>query len=307
MGTRLLLTSSVVALLSGTLQAQYLGDHLLGAAGLSAGSQPGPGIYVILPLFYRDDYSGVRGPQGQNLLANNNIDVNLFGVPAVQVTTPLKILGAHYGFFVLPAILDQRLTIALPNRQGGGSTGYGFTDLLVEPISLGWNTRKADIIAGYGFFAPVGGDHGLHMWEHELSLGSTVYFDSGKKWHASTLASFDINQKKNNQDVTVGDILTLEGGAGRSFLKGAGSAGLAYFAQWKITHDGGADIPAALPITNGRVFGLGPEINVPVFARGTMLVLAGFRYMWEFGAKTNFEGQTLAATITFAKIIPPKH
>src|SRR6516162_3454172 len=86
----------------------------------------------------------------------------------------------------------------------------------------------------------------------------------GKKWNLSTMMYYDFNRKKNNADINVGDILTLAGGVGRSLLKGA-NAGVAYGAQWKMTHDAGADIPAGLPLTNGRVFGVGPEIDMPVF------------------------------------------
>jgi hypothetical protein len=96
--------------------------------------------------------------------------------------------------------------------------------------------------------------------------------------------------------------LTLEGGAGRSFLKGAGNAGMSYVAQWKLTDDSGSDFPARLRKTKGRVFGLGPDISMPVFARGTLLGIVGVRYTFEFGARSNFEGRTLALSFTLAKL-----
>jgi hypothetical protein len=84
-------------------------------------------------------------------------------------------------------------------------------------------------------------------------------------------------------------------------MKGAANVGAAYGAQWKMTHDSGSDIPAFLPITNGRVFGIGPEINVPAFAKGQNLGLVSFRYLWMVGPKTALGGQVLTASFTFAR------
>jgi hypothetical protein len=41
---------------------------------------------------------------------------------------------------------------------------------------------------------------------------------------------------------------------------------------------------------------------MPVFARGTLLGIVGVRYTFEFGARTNFEGRTLALSFTLAKL-----
>ena len=143
------------------------------------------------------------------------------------------------------------------------------------------------------------------MWVNELDFGGTLYPDAAKKWNVSTMMYYDFNRTKNDQDIKVGDILTLAGGIGRSFLKGAATVGVAYGAQWKMTHDRGADIPPLLPITNGRVFGVGPEVNVPVFAKGLNVGLVSFRYEWFVGPKTAFGGQLLTASFTYARLKRP--
>jgi hypothetical protein len=81
---------------------------------------------------------------------------------------------------------------------------------------------------------------------------------------------------------------------------------VAYSAQWKTTHDSGSDIPASLPIMNGRFFALGPEIDFPVFPKGLNVGLVSFRHEWVVGPKTALGGQLLIASFTFAHIIPPK-
>jgi hypothetical protein len=119
---------------------------------------------------------------------------------------------------------------------------------------------------GYSFWAPSGGNHGLHQWQNEINAGATLYLDTGKKWNASTQFLYDfIGTKKQHR--CENRQLTLMGGAGRSFLKGAGSAGVAYGAQWKTSSDSGPDIPSFLPLTNGRVFGVGPEFTMPCLRR----------------------------------------
>jgi hypothetical protein len=143
------------------------------------------------------------------------------------------------------------------------------------------------------------------MWAHELIAGTTVYLDNAKNWHVAVTSFYDFHQKKSDQDLRVGQILTVEGGAARSFIKGAAHAGLAYVAQWKVTDDSGSDFPAVLPKSKNRAYGLGPEVAMPVFAKGTLVGLVNVRYIWEFGAKTNFEGNTLLVSFTLAKLNVP--
>src|SRR5262245_37533525 len=79
-------------------RAQLLGFNLRGDAGLKSGSQPGPGVYLIAPLYYRSDYTGLRDRNGDNILPNLNLDVNALAVPGLAVTTKYKIAGGTYGF-----------------------------------------------------------------------------------------------------------------------------------------------------------------------------------------------------------------
>ena len=223
----------------GAAQAQLLGFNLRGDAGIKSGSQPGPGIYLIAPLYFRNDYDGLRGPNGDEILSGLNLDVNMWVLPGLAVTTKAKIAGGTYGFQIVPLIMDQRLTLAAPGFSTG--SGFGYSDMLVQPLSLGWRTKKADFTAGYAFLAPTGPDtRSLNMWGQELSAGTTVYLDSEKKWHVAATGFYDFQQEKQDQDLTVGQYLTIEGGVGRSFLKGAAHVGLAYLAQWKRRMTAGA-------------------------------------------------------------------
>jgi hypothetical protein len=301
--TRLRLFALLGALLlaPATARAQLLGFNLRGDTGVKSGSQPGPGIYVMSPLYFRSDYSGLRDRNGDKILSGLDVDVNLFVVPGLAVTTKAKIAGGTYGFSIIPLIMDQRLTLAAPGFSA--ATGWGFSDMIFQPLSLGWRTNKADFLAGYAFFAPTGpSDRSLNMWGHELTAGTTVYLDSEKKWHVAATGFYDFHNKKQDEDLRVGQYLTLEGGAGRSFLKGAAHAGLAYVAQWKMTDDSGSDFPPNLQKSKNRAYGLGPEVAMPVFARGPLVGLVNVRYTWEFGAETNFEGGNFLISFILARL-----
>src|SRR5687768_1518401 len=78
------------AIVSPLAQGQYLGLNLRGDMGLKSGSQPIPGFYLIAPLYFRSDYNGLRGPNGNSVATNLDIDVSLFTVPAISATTKAK-------------------------------------------------------------------------------------------------------------------------------------------------------------------------------------------------------------------------
>ena len=58
------------------------------------------------------------------------------------------------------------------------------------------------------------------MWTYEPFLGATVFFDEKKTLSLATTAYWEFHGKKEDSDVKVGQILTLEGGLGKSFLGG---------------------------------------------------------------------------------------
>jgi hypothetical protein len=283
-----------------SLHAQALGFNLRGDAGLRSGSQPGPGYYFTIPIYYRSHYDSLRGPNGGVVADGIESDVNLLA-PAVAATTKIKILGGNYGFQIVPPFMNQRLAVAAIDAEG--TTGYAFSDVYVQPFNLGWHLKGADFIVGYGFLAPTGsGRRSLDMWGHEIVAGSTIYPTQSKNLHIATTVFYDIHQKKQGIDLTVGDYLTLEGGVGFSFLKGAASAGAAYVVQMKTTDDSGADQGPLAIGTRNKAYGVGPELSIPIFAKGKTLGLIGVRYIFEIGNKTNFQGDNLAVSFTVARL-----
>ena len=140
------------------------------------------------------------------------------------------------------------------------------------------------------------------MWTYELFGGMTVYFDEAKSWHFATLAAYETHGQKDGTNVRVGDILTLEGGLGKSFMDGAASVGIAYYAQWKVSDDdfGLGFVPPGGPLLGRhRVYGIGPEITLPLANKKKLYGFLNLRYTMETGARTTLEGNTFLAMFSF--------
>ncbi len=73
--------------------------------------------------------------------------------------------------------------------------------------------------------------------------------------------------------------------------------------MWKVTEDhfGNLQTPPGvdLDIGKNRVFGVGPEIMLPIATSTTLIAQIDVRYFWETGARSTVEGQTLLVTATF--------
>ena len=194
----------------GTAHAQLNGLHLKGDAGLDSGSQAPPGAYWGT-VFYWYDTSRINNQFGDQVNATGSL--NLFaGLPMVSVVTKQKFLGANYGFTVIPAAV---LNSSLDAPRFGQNPGAGFGDTYFQPLNLGWKFERADVIAGFGIYAPTGrytagnpnGDNtGLGMWGFEPSIGTTVYLNEAKTWSASALASFEFHTDKRDTIQHVGEL-----------------------------------------------------------------------------------------------------
>jgi hypothetical protein len=88
------LTISFLAFSCVNLKAQYQTDQQIGFMGLKAGSQPDPGIYLILPLYWQQSDISICGPQNNQLFKNVSGALNAFVLPNLAVATPYKLLGA---------------------------------------------------------------------------------------------------------------------------------------------------------------------------------------------------------------------
>lgn len=295
----------VIAFVSISLHAQYRGDHITGLVGLQGGTQAPSGLYVgnvvwIYPTGRVNDDSGNQINRGGGSLTSTA------NVILVSLVSNFKLAGANVGSSIAIPFIKNRIQL----NSLDVSSDLAYTDTFISPIVLGWHLKRADVTAGYNLYIPTGrfapnafNNTGLGMYGNEFFVGSTVYLNEKKTWHAAGNFALEFHTKKEGEDITVGDLSTVEGGFGRAiYKKGAGpiptifNVGVAGYAQFKVTGDSGSDIPPVLRGFKDRVFALGPEFNV--FLPGPRLTLLA-RYEPEFGARVRSQGHTIVFSIVW--------
>jgi hypothetical protein len=289
-------------------QAQLSGANTKGDFGIQSGSQAAPGFYVaVMYLGYDGDTLRDRNGNAISIDPERRGDLEAQGfAPGIVYVSDFKILGANYGFMAFPALTNNALAVPVLGLESRTTTGFG--DTYFQPINLGWHTGRADFIAGLGLYAPTGSydpdasdNRGLGMWSFEVFAGTTLFFDEEKSWSLAATAYYETHTKKRDTDIKVGDLLTVEGGLGKSFMGGGLVVGAAYYAQWKLTDDDlglGFELPGGRRLGKHSVFGIGPEVTIPIATKSKLIALINGRYFWESGARTTVEGQTLVVTAT---------
>lgn len=281
-------------------------QHIFGAVGLKGGTAPPPHVYIIAPLFYTYWTDTVRNRNGDKFPINASL-TSVAYAGGVNVVTSKKILGANYGFQILaPVGVNNRIQ----GTEIDQNPGAGISDSAFVPISLGWNFKRADAIASYTIFAPTGrytngatDNTGYGMWGHEVAVGTTVYLNAAKQYHAATVASFDVQSKKEDSETKVGNQMNLEGGVGADFLKGGLTTGLVYYGGWKLTDDQIDGFPNILVRGRNKVFALGPEVQLALAKSNKVYGFLKVNYQWEVFARTTTQGNALIVLATF--LAPP--
>jgi hypothetical protein len=282
--------------------AQQLGYKLLGSAGIDAGVQPPPGLAIVSQtLSYAA--TDLRDRNG-NSVPIDGLRMRATG-SALGVSYTVKKPSAPYLTFAagLPV---ARIRVS-SDQPAASLNGFGFSDLFVQPIKLGWRERHFDVVTAYVVYAPTGhfeprgnASTGRGYWTHQLSLGGALFADSARSRRASALVSFEQNTRKRGIDITRGDMLQVQGGAGTSVAPGV-ILGLAGYALWQVTPDRGSDIPPALRNERSRVFGLGPEIGVTIPQYRTRITLRAER---ELGVTSRPQGVVIALGVAYVTRSP---
>jgi hypothetical protein len=292
-------------------QAQLAGSHTPGDYGVQAGSQPGPGFYNVV-FYYRYSTDTIKDVNGNTIrpLGSPPSTVATAIVDYLYFVSKSTIAGAHYGALV--ALPWVNATLEAPAFTLSENTGTRFGDLMVRPFELGWHARRADITTGIDVYLPTGryepgGDDnvGKGMVTYEPYVGTTLFLDEQRSTSVATVAFWQINGEKKHTNAKDGQILTLEGGVGKTFMGGGVSVGMAYYVEWKITKDqlgefvlpGGKPIDVELPDKH-KVWAVGPDVTLPVASKSKLFALVNVRYLWETGARVKTQGDTLVVTAT---------
>jgi hypothetical protein len=290
--------AAIIVLSSATLaHAQQLGYKLLGSAGIDAGVQPPPGLAIVDRVLHYGS-TELRGRNGE-VVPIDGLDISATGMAlGAALTTKVKQETFLTFAFALPLA-----RIAVSSDQPAASiNGFGFADMFVQPLRVGWRHPHFDVATAYmvyvptGKFEPRGGGVGAGHWTHQLSLGGALFLDTTRNGRASAMASYEINTRKRGIDIRRGNVIQIQGGAGVGVAKVL-TIGVASFAMWQVTADHGADIPQSLRGQWSRAFGVGPEVSAVIPRWRTKLDL---RIERELGVRSRPKGQVIAFGASYA-------
>ena len=301
-----------------------------GQVGLNAGILPSPGFtYANITLNYSAD--AFNGRNGNAVPVTGTYDVwaveNLF----YYVLHP-QVLGGNVGFMVMyptPATGSLVAEITNPNlpdlkATGGGS---GLADLWIQPITLGWHLKRADLQVINAFMIPTGryspgasNNVGSGYFGNHLQTGSTFYITKNKGTSANLFTDWEVHgsrQGVNNTSKTPGQAFTDEWGLGQVLpLKKNETQllqlGVVGYDQWQVTDNGGTVplgpviLPARL-IPSYSVQAAGGQLNYILPTKNFSLF---FKYYHEYSASSHTLGNTIVFggswTLLIPKPPPPK-
>lgn len=180
-------------------------------------------------------------------------------------STGWKFLGADYGAMIVPSMgyvdvdinvkADANATISVGSlsktvsKDGSvniESSMYGFGDMLTVPVMLDWRGKNYDVGLYYGFYAPTGAysedriaNVGMGFWTQQFQAFGAYYFDAERKTAATVVATYNLNSKIYDKDLTPGQSMTLEYGLGH-YVNDRVEIGAYGYHQWQISADAGS-------------------------------------------------------------------
>src|SRR5262245_9116532 len=291
----------LLPLVANTAAAQDLGHKLPGMVGLDAGRVPEPGLYLVNRVVsYRADE--VRDRDG-NLIPK---DIRLRALAnGTGLSYTFALSQNDLVLTVTAAVPLARLRVNSQDQPEASVDRFGLTDFYFQPARLGWRKGHFDLVGSYGLYVPSGlsvlaGGKGLSSGQntHQFSAGGTIFTDKDRTVFVTALASYDLNLRKHGVDITRGDTLQVQGGAGvRRFNRGL-EAGIAAYKLWQVRPDRGADLPPVLRGARDRVYGFGPEMAVMVQAIRSQIRI---RYEWDLGARSRPKGNIFVVGFTLVR------
>lgn len=294
------LCCALLLLLASASHAQDLGHKLPGLIGLDAGRAPEPGFYLVdrLVSYHSDEIRDRRGDvvpvQGLRL----GVIANAFGA---AWATELPWLGTRASFTIGAPLVNFHVS---SDRPEASVERFGLGDVYVQPLKLGWRRERFDAVTSYGLYVPTGqsaaaGGEGVSngQFTHEFAGGGAYYFDAGRRWFATALASYQLNMPKRGVDITRGDIVQVQGGMGVSMLNGRLEGGIVGYGLWQVCDDRGADVPPVLRGARDEAYGIGPEL---VLSLSPLPARVRLRYERDLVVKSRPKGEIFLLGVELA-------
>lgn len=278
---------------------QDIGHKILGGVGVDAGVQSESGLYIAGRVV-RYGATELRDRNGA-VVPVQGLDLDAWGgtLGVAFVTKSIGRYASYLSFAVSAPVARVSLSVDDP-RVAIDRSGFG--DVFVQPIKAGWRRAGFDVVSSYALYAPTGrfeprGGSGVGrgFWTQEISLGGALFLKGNRSRRMSALASYDINSRKRGIDITRGNTLQVQGGAGLPIAKVI-TLGASGYALWQVTADRGADIPAVLRGQHDRVFGVGPELQLTLPKLGLRVES---RIEFDLGVRSRPRGDVAVGGVTY--------
>lgn len=267
---------------------------------------PPPGF--ITPVYYsfaNMDYFNGQGKRSDVLInpvpgnpttlsISQNVKTSSF-IAMLLYGAKTRILGANWGFMVIPTVNNPTANIALDyfsSQTGSGSASFntnswGLGDVYVQPVWLTWTHTKWTYAVAYGAWLPMGkyktGDAknvGLGYWSHNLR--GSARFKPHPQWAITGAATLETNSRQKGVDFREAPHATFDYGAAYTMVKGH-EVGLFCF----YTAQAGKDKGTQGSFLSDRLFGIGGYGSYWI-KPGKLGVLG--RFTQHFGARNRFAG-----------------
>ena len=218
----------------------------------------------------------------------------------------IKVLGnPKFSASATLPIANNSLT---SDTNGPISGGGGFADSYYQPFILGWQEKRADIRAIYGFLAPTGkfvssssNNVGSGYWTNVVASGQTFYSPGNTATALSAFEMYEFHGTQEDTQIHPGETLDLDYSLTQRFPLPQDlqlQLGLVGYEQWQTTNKSGPGVTSLQAAEHYRVNSLGFSSYVFLPARKVNL---GAKYFKEFSNKSTNQGYSLqiACAITF--------
>lgn len=150
--------------------AQQQGQYIPGQQGLNSGLLPDPGItYANMTINYSADT--LRNASGNKVPLNGSYDLWANAFVFFYVLN-FKILHAKVSLMAAPTIANGSVTLGSQNfpslaLEGGGAA---LADTSVQPVTLGGDLKRADVLVGICFQRSHGPLHSRRFRQYWFRL-----------------------------------------------------------------------------------------------------------------------------------------
>ena len=257
-------------------------------------------------VFQLYSFNQSKDRNGDRLPVTGNVSV-IFDHNTIIWSNKPKEGKPRYAFVADVPISNNSLSSATLGTVAGGG---GLTDIYIQPLTLGWNFKRADIQVAYGFTVPTGrfnGDAtnnvGSGYWGQDVSSGQTIYLTKDKKTAFSAYEMYEFHGTQRDTQVHPGQTLDVDYSLTRVVVLQKKTMtmlqlGVAGYGQYQMTDKSGPSVTPLQASAHYRVNALGGTANIILPMRKAAIT---FKALKEFANRSTVQGYTIqvGGAITF--------